>query len=118
MIVCSCGKKIEYFVAIAKDEWNPVIKTEQRVILSNGSFFLCGECADKKVEEWKLHNRSRTQPYLIKKAEVNVTADTKKEFIRRVSPQLFGQFEKGSWWLPKTDIHRAAMGTKKEKQEI
>lgn len=111
MIVCNCGKKIEYFIAIAHDIQSSLNPGNRPII--HHSFFVCNECTEKVMKEWEDHNKDRNEPYLIQKAKVNVSADTKKEFIRRATPQLFSQFSKANWWLPKLDIQATVQGLKK-----
>lgn len=113
MIVCRCGRKIEYFVAIALEPDTPSNHGNRPLIISNGANFFCEEHAQKEIADWENHNKGRNYPYIIKRARVNVAAETKKLFIYRVRPQLYSQFR--NWWLPKTDIHRAVDGTRKFK---
>lgn len=113
MIVCNCGKKIEYFVAIAHAPFTSVNSNNKPIIITGGSFFLCEECAKQKINWWQAHNRGRIEPYLIQSVKVNVIADTKKLFLFRVGPQLYNQFKKINWWLPKTDIARAVSNARK-----
>ena len=113
MIVCQCNKKIEYFIAIAHNSYSPLNPRKNPVIISGGSFFVCQNCAQKKVDYWEKHNRGRIDPYKIGIAKVNVKANTKKDFIFRASPQLFSQFQRKSWWLSKSDIQSAIKYVKK-----
>lgn len=113
MISCQCGKKIEYFVAIAHNSNTPLNPKRNPVIIGGGSSFACQECTKSIVTHWKKHNKGRTDPYRIGVAKINVKADTKSGFIFRASPQLFNQFKKMNWWLHKLDIQSATKNIKK-----
>ena len=112
MILCSCSKTIKYFVAIAHAPYTPPNKTGRPVIISNGAYFACVECCDRIVKSWQRHNESRTQPYEIQTVKISVRADTKKDFEKRVQPQIFNQFD---WFVPKTAIKQALTKTIKVK---
>jgi hypothetical protein len=111
MVVCYCGKKIKYFIVIVADVQTSLNPSDRLII--HKSFFVCDVCAERIIKKWEDHNKGRNEPHLIRKVEVNVIANTKKEFIRRASPQLFSQFSKMNWWLPKIDIKEATRDLKK-----
>lgn len=102
MILCSCGNEIEYFLAVAQQE-----RSGRYIIISNGAHFACSKCCDKIQEKWQIHNKNRIEKYLIQTAKVNVKVDTKKEFEKRVLPQIINQFKTITLYVPKTDIKLA-----------
>jgi hypothetical protein len=108
MILCSCGNDIEYFIAVAQQD-----NDGRYIIISNGAYFACIDCKDKILKRWQDHNNNRTVKYLIYTAKVSVKTDTKKEFERRVLPQIITQFNMLNCYVPKTDIQNALKGTTK-----
>jgi len=106
MIVCQCGKKIEYFLVIGNDADTVLNKTSRPIFFE--SHFLCSSCFEAENEKWKKIIKGKAELYIIEYTKVDVIANTKKEFIKKVSPQIWDQFKKREFWLPKVDINRAA----------
>ena len=110
MIVCRCRNEIKQVVIIAHQPLSTCNKENRPLVISNGLHFVCKTCAEKIIISWKNHNKGRAEPYLIQKIDINVQAETKKDFSKRVLPQIINQFKKippCNWYIPKTDINNA-----------
>jgi hypothetical protein len=108
-----CGNPIEYFITIAHEPYTSLNNTSRPIIISGGAYFACAKCSKNIIASWEKHNEERTEPYAIQTAKVSVKAKTKENFMYRVQPQIFSQFD---WYVPKRDIQGALTGTKKVKE--
>jgi len=118
MIVCQCGNKIERLVVIALEPYSTTNRQSRPLVITDGLYFACQDCATNIVHSWEEHNKGRTEEYLIRSIDINVSADTKKEFEKRVLPQIIGQFKNippRPWYIPKGDIRNALKRVKKVK---
>ena len=110
MIVCQCKNAIQQAVVVAHRPLSTCNKENRPLVVSDGLHFVCETCAKKIVSLWENHNEGRTEPYLIQKININVQANTKKDFSKRVLPQIINQFKNISpcnWYIPKKDINNA-----------
>ncbi|MFA5359034.1 MAG: hypothetical protein WC310_04435 [Patescibacteria group bacterium] len=107
MIVCKCKNEIKKLVVVAYPPLSTQNHENHPLVISDGLHFVCEDCAGKFISSWKDHNNGRVEPYLIEKIGINVRAETKKDFARRVLPQIINQFKviaPYNWYIPKTDI--------------